>query len=62
MEDSPLVVDRRAEGRLAEDRPPVAERPLGAVHFAHSDLSALPLLEEAVYWGTRVAAEVALVL
>ena len=40
----------------------VAARPLGAVHFAHSDLSALPLFEEAVYWGTRVAAEVALVL
>ena len=40
----------------------VAERPLGLVHFAHSDLSALPLLEEAVYWGSRVAAEVGLAL
>ena len=39
-----------------------ASRPLGAVHFAHSDLSALPLLEEAVYWGERVASEVALKL
>ena len=39
-----------------------AARPLGLVHFAHSDLSALPLFEEAVYWGTRVAAEVALAL
>ena len=37
-----------------------AARPLGRVHFAHSDLSALPLFEEAVYWGARVAAEVAL--
>ena len=36
-----------------------ASKPLGgAVHFAHSDLSALPLFEEAVYWGTRAAAEV----
>ena len=40
----------------------VAARPLGAVHFAHSDLSGLPLFEEAVYWGSRVAAEVALAL
>ena len=39
-----------------------AERPLGRVHFAHSDLSALPLFEEAVYWGARVATEVALAL
>lgn len=39
-----------------------SDRPLGRVHFAHSDLSALPLFEEAVYWGTRVAAEVALAL
>lgn len=39
-----------------------AARPFGVVHFAHSDLSALPLFEEAVYWGTRVAAEVALAL
>jgi hypothetical protein len=40
-----------------------ADRPLGGrVHFAHSDLSALPLFEEAVYWGTRVASEVALLV
>ena len=39
-----------------------AARPLGRVHFAHSDMSALPLFEEAAYWGTRVAAEVALAL
>ncbi|KOO35139.1 NAD -binding rossmann-like domain protein [Chrysochromulina tobinii] len=38
------------------------ERPHGVVHFAHSDLSALPLFEEAVYWGQRVAVEVALAL
>ena len=40
----------------------IAARPLGVVHFAHSDLSALPLFEEAVYWGQRVGAEVALAL
>ena len=40
----------------------ISARPFGLVHFAHSDLSALPLLEEAVYWGSRVATEVALVL
>ena len=40
----------------------IAARPLGRVHFAHSDLSAMPLFEEAVYWGTRVASEVALAL
>ena len=40
----------------------IAARPLGSVHFAHSDLSALPLFEEAVYWGMRVASEVALAL
>ncbi|KAL1527771.1 hypothetical protein AB1Y20_009156 [Prymnesium parvum] len=39
-----------------------AARPLGRVHFAHSDLSALPLFEEAVYWGARVAAEVSLLI
>ena len=39
-----------------------ASRPLGAVHFAHSDMSAMPLLEEAVYWGERAAAEVAVAL
>ena len=38
-------------------------RPLdGRVHFAHSDLSALPLFEEAVHWGLRVAGEVNLAL
>ena len=37
-------------------------RPLGLVHFAHSDLSGLSLFEEAVHWGGRAAAEVALAL
>ena len=37
-------------------------RPLGLVHFAHTDLSGLSLFEEAVHWGGRAAAEVALAL
>lgn len=32
-----------------------AARPLGDVHFAHSDLSGLPLFEEAQYHGVRAA-------
>ena len=37
-------------------------RPLGLVHLAHTDLSGLSLFEEAVHWGGRAAAEVALAL
>ena len=37
-------------------------RPLGLVHFAHTDLSGLSLFEEAVHWGGRAATEVALAL
>jgi len=33
-------------------------RPMGRVHFAHSDLSGMSLFEEAVYWGVRAADEV----
>ena len=40
----------------------VRSRPLGLVHFAHTDLSGLSLFEEAVHWGGRAAAEVALAL
>lgn len=32
--------------------------PLPAVHFAHTDLSGLALVEEAVYWGVRAAESV----
>ena len=35
-----------------------AARPLGDVHFAHSDLSGLPLLEEAQHHGIRAAEEI----
>lgn len=35
-----------------------AARPVGDVHFAHSDLSGLPLLEEAQWQGIRAAEEI----
>jgi monoamine oxidase len=35
-----------------------AARPLGDVHFAHSDVSGLPLLEEAQHHGVRAAEEI----
>ncbi|MGZ6141823.1 MAG: flavin monoamine oxidase family protein [Myxococcales bacterium] len=35
-----------------------AARPQGDVHFAHTDLSALPLFEEAQYHGVRAAEEI----
>jgi hypothetical protein len=35
-----------------------ATRPYGNVHFAHSDLSGMPLFEEAFYHGLRAAEEV----
>jgi hypothetical protein len=33
-------------------------RPLGRVHFAHTDLSGMALVEEAQYWGVRAAEDV----
>jgi hypothetical protein len=35
-----------------------AARPVGAIHFAGTDLSGVPLLEEALYHGVRAAEEV----
>ena len=35
-----------------------AARPFGRIHFANSDLSGLPLFEEAFYHGNRAAEEV----
>jgi phytoene dehydrogenase-like protein len=32
-----------------------AARPLGRIHFAHTDLSGMALFEEAQYWGIRAA-------
>jgi hypothetical protein len=39
-----------------------ASRPHGAIHFANTDLSAVPLFEEALYHGVRAAEEVAAAL
>ncbi|MEM9801399.1 MAG: FAD-dependent oxidoreductase [Planctomycetota bacterium] len=36
----------------------LAQEPIGAVHFAHSDLSGMALFEEAHWQGTRAAEEV----
>jgi hypothetical protein len=38
--------------------PQQARRSLGRVHFAHSDLSGLALIEEAHFHGVRAADEV----
>jgi phytoene dehydrogenase-like protein len=35
-----------------------AARPVGRVHFAHTDLSGLALFEEAQYWGIHAAEEI----
>ncbi|HZU37218.1 MAG TPA: FAD-dependent oxidoreductase, partial [Gemmataceae bacterium] len=35
-----------------------ARKPLGGIHFAHSDLSGVSLFEEAFYHGVRAAEEV----
>jgi hypothetical protein len=32
-----------------------SRRPLGRVHFAHTDLSGMALFEEAQYWGIHAA-------
>ena len=34
-----------------------AAEPLGAIHFAHTDLSGIALFEEALYHGVRAAEE-----
>jgi hypothetical protein len=35
-----------------------AAQPLGRIHFAHTDLSGMALVEEAHYWGVRAAEQV----
>ena len=35
-----------------------ASKPMGRVHFAHTELSAVPIIEEALYHGVRSAEEV----
>lgn len=40
---------------LWSDALAAASRPLGRLHFAHTDLSGMALFEEAQYWGIRAA-------
>ena len=42
-------------GFLWGDALAASSRPLGRVHFAHTDLSGMALFEEAQYWGIRAA-------
>ncbi len=42
-------------GFLWSDALAASSRPLGRVHFAHTDLSGMALFEEAQYWGIRAA-------
>ncbi|MCA9534993.1 MAG: NAD(P)-binding protein [Myxococcales bacterium] len=44
-------------GMLASETRRAAAAPLGAVHFAHSDLSGIAIFEEAFYHGVRAADE-----
>jgi hypothetical protein len=46
---------RPVPGFLFGDARRRASAPLGAIHFAHTDLSGLPLLDEAHYHGVRAA-------
>lgn len=49
---------RPRSGFVWGDDRAAAIRPYRGVHFAHSDLSGIPIFEEAFYHGTRVAEEV----
>jgi phytoene dehydrogenase-like protein len=46
---------RPQPGSLWSDSLSAASRPLGRLHFAHTDLSGMALFEEAQYWGVRAA-------
>jgi protoporphyrinogen oxidase len=46
---------RPRPGFLWSEALAAAARPLGRIHFAHTDLSGMALLEEAQYWGIRAA-------
>lgn len=46
---------RPRPGFLWSDALAASGRPLGRVHFAHTDLSGMALFEEAQYWGIRAA-------
>lgn len=46
---------RPRPGFLWSDALALSARPLGRVHFAHTDLSGMALFEEAQHWGIRAA-------
>jgi hypothetical protein len=46
---------RPRPGFLWSDALAASSRPLGRIHFAHTDLSGMALFEEAQYWGLRAA-------
>ena len=62
----PRKVEQRpgkaSRGSAACSRSACKPSPAPSSRDAHSDLSALPLFEEAGYWGERAAVEVALAL
>ena len=49
------AMPRPRPGFLWSDALRESARPLGCVHFAHTDLSGMGLFEEAQYWGIRAA-------
>jgi len=46
---------RPQPGHLWSEALAASSRPLGRIQFAHTDLSAMALFEEAQYWGVRAA-------
>jgi monoamine oxidase len=46
---------RPRPGSLWSEARAAGARPLGRLHFAHTDLSGMALFEEAQYWGVRAA-------
>jgi phytoene dehydrogenase-like protein len=49
---------RPRPGFMWSDSLAASSRPLGRLHFAHTDLSGMALFEEAQYWGVRAAEEI----
>jgi hypothetical protein len=46
---------RPRPGFLWSEALAASARPMGSIHFAHTDLSGIALFEEAQYWGIRAA-------
>lgn len=52
------AMPRPSPGLIFSQARAEAAKPAGDIHFAHTDLSALPLFEEAQYHGVRAAEEI----